>query len=112
MSVAADIRTAMAALGYPVAQNSYQGDEKTYFVFNLQRIPANFADDIPQTDRVLIQLHLYAPITFSTTEIEQTVRRILFSMGYDFPVTENVSDRESQHIVFETEVLEVIEWPT
>ncbi|MBQ6621529.1 MAG: hypothetical protein IJH75_01680 [Mogibacterium sp.] len=112
MSVAADIRTALSGLGYPVAQNSYQGNEQTYFVFNLQRIPVNFADDTPQVERVLIQLHLYAPITFNTATIERTVQQTLFGLGYAYPATENVSDRESQHLVFETEALEAITWQT
>lgn len=106
MSVASDIRRAVIPFGYPVAQNSYTGTEKTYFVFYINTFPADFADDMPQHERQLVQLHLFAPLTLNTTELQREVKRALFGSGFTWPVKENASDDTAQHIVFECEAVE------
>lgn len=114
MSVASDIAAAIAFTGYPVHQISYDGDAETYFVINMDGIPDNFADDAPQHDRWLVQLHLFAPFTLNTTAIRRQIRNALFEAGCTYPsqvdASENTraTDGTEQHIVFEFEVTEAI----
>ena len=37
--------------GLPVAQGTYRGEADTYFVFNMDAIPEDFADDMPEHER-------------------------------------------------------------
>lgn len=114
MSVASDIIAAVAFTGYPVQQGSYDGVATTYFTLRMDSIPTNYADDRPQHDRWLIQLHFFAPFSLNTTTLRRTIREALFAAGYSYPAlvdaSENAraSDGTEQHIVFEFEALEAI----
>jgi hypothetical protein len=114
VSVASGIIAAVASTGYPVQQVSYDGTATTYFVLNMNAIPADFADDAPQHDRWLVQLHLFAPFSLNTTTICRQVRDALFAAGYSYPsqidASENTraSDGTEQHIVFEFEAVEAV----
>lgn len=114
MSVASDITAAVGFTGYPVHQISYDGTATTYFVLNMNAIPTNFADDAPQHDRWLVQLHFFAPFTLNTTTIRRRIRDALFAAGYSYPSlvdaseTTRASDGTEQHVVFEFEVAEAI----
>lgn len=115
MSIAGDIAAAVAFTGYPVHQVSYDGEEATYFVVNMNAIPTNYADDAPQHDRWLIQLHLFAPFTLNTTAIRRQIRDALFGAGFSYPhlvdasETTRSTDGTEQHIVFEFEAVEGID---
>jgi hypothetical protein len=114
VSVASEIAAAVAFTGYPVHQISYDGTATTYFVMNMDGIPDNFADDAPQHDRWLVQLHLFAPFTLNTTTIRRQIRNALHAAGYTYPsqvdASENAraADGTEQHIVFEFEATEAI----
>lgn len=114
MSVASDIKTAITFTGYPMQQISYDGTAITYFVLNMNAIPDNFADDAPQHDRWLVQLHLFAPFTLNTTTICRQIRAALFAAGYTYPSqvdaseTTRATDGTEQHVVFEFEAVEAI----
>lgn len=103
MSVEAQIRAAVSTLGYPCVANIYAGAEKTYFVFNYTVLPDNFADDEPQHERYLVQLHLYAPHTLNTAATRKTIRSLLRG-AFNAPTEMAASDELNQHYVFEFEV--------
>ena len=103
MSVAEDIRAAVAFTGYPCAQNVYKGEAQEYFVFNLTVLPVDFADDEPQHERYLVMLHLYCPPKQDTTELRKNIKLAVQSAGFCYPSEENASDEQRQHIVFEFE---------
>lgn len=115
MSIASDIAAAVSFTGYPVHQVSYDGEATTYFTLNMNAFPANFADDAPQHDRWLAQLHLFAPFTLNTTTIRRQIRNALFEAGCTYPslvdASENTrsTDGTEQHVVFEFEVPEGID---
>lgn len=109
MSIAARILKAVSFTKLPCVQVSYNGDAETYFTFNLQAIPAVFADDTPDADIWLIQLHLYAPFTQDTTKLRRQVRKAIHEAGFTYPDLTDASsgirstDGTEQHVVFEFE---------
>lgn len=105
MSIEASIKAAVASTGYPCAANIYTGSAETYFVFNYQVIPDNFADNEPQHERYLVQLHLYAPHTLNTATIRKTIRGLIKS-AFTAPSEMAASDELNQHYVYEFEVLD------
>lgn len=109
MSIASRIIEAVSFTKLPCVQVSYNGNEETYFTFNLQAIPSAFADDSPDADIWLIQLHLYAPFTLDTTKLRRRVRNAIHNAGFTYPDLTDASsgirstDGTEQHIVFEFE---------
>lgn len=102
MSLASDLITALGEFNLPVYQNQYTGDQSVYFVFNIGEIPQDFADDYPQHERALIQLHLFAPISLNTTAMRAGIKGALVDAGFDYPSVTDASDEDGQHLVFET----------
>ena len=103
MSVASDLRTALASTGYPIEQGLYTGNAATYITFNFSTLPDLYGDNVPGYERYLIQVHLIAPATTDTTTIQATIKALLVAGGFDYPETVNASDDPAeQHIVFET----------
>lgn len=109
MSIASRIIKAISFTNLPCVQVSYNGSAETYFTFNLQAIPSVFADDTPDADIWLIQLHLYAPFTQDTTKLRRQVRKAIHEAGFTYPDMTDASsgvrssDGTEQHIVFEFE---------
>ena len=109
MSVAGEICAAVAFTGYPCAQVSYDGEAETYFVFRLDSFPDDFADDEPQHDRCLVQLHLFAPFTLNSTQLRRQIRAAIHGAGFTYPSVVDASagvrteDGTEQHLVFEFE---------
>lgn len=113
-NIAEEIKSLLVPIGLPVAQTSYKGTADTYIIFNFTTIPSAFADDAPQYERYLIQIHLFAPLAQSTTALEREIKERVFAAGYTWPSRMDASDDarsatgEARHIVLETETEEVI----
>ena len=108
MSVNSSICAALASLKEPVQANTYRpadGSER-YFTFNLSSFGADFADDAPGHERVLVQLHYYCPAAYDTTALVRQVKRLLSAAGFTWPSVTNAGDEDGQHIVFEFETAE------
>lgn len=110
MSVSEQLRRALEPLGYPCYQNEYTGSAPVYFVFNINTIPADYADDGPGHERHLIQLHLFAPPSLNTKSLQTKTKQALFDSFFLYPSTENASDNGAQHLVFETEAVQEVEY--
>ena len=106
MSVASEIRAAVAFTGYPCGQNIYTGREPEYFVFNLQTIPADYADAEPQHERVIVQLHWFGKHTTNMTTAQKRIKRAIADAGFTYPALEDASDETAQHLVFEFQTAE------
>lgn len=110
MSIAEKIREAVAFTGFPCAQVSYNGEEKTYFSFNMDTRPEMFCDDEPDAGVCEVQLHLFAPFTLDTTSLRKKIKRAIFDAGFTYPEMVDASehirsgDGTEQHIVFEFEI--------
>lgn len=114
MSIESRIVEAVAFTKMPCASPNYDGEEKAFLTFNLDAIASDFADDAPQHDRWLIQLHLFAPVTQNTRKLRKQIRQAIFDAGFTFPDQIDASeafkktDGSEQHIVFEFEDAEGI----
>lgn len=108
MSVEGRIIAAVEFTGLPCRYGAYEGDATTYITFNANSIPADFADDAPQHERWLAQLHLFAPFTADTTTLRKQIKAALFSAGFSYPsqVDATASEDAGRHVVFEFEVVE------
>ena len=102
MNVGKAIITALSSLKLPVYQTQYTGTDKTYFVFNIGTVPADFADDLPQHERASIQLHLFCPVATNTTSLRDQVKQLLTEAGFDYPSLVDASDEDGQHVVWQT----------
>lgn len=84
-------------------ENENKTVEETYFVFNYSTYGADYADDDPNAERYLVQVHLYAPLASSTSGIIKQAKKALHDSGCLWPETQNASDNAGRHIVLETE---------
>ncbi|MBQ8129996.1 MAG: hypothetical protein IJ175_07085 [Clostridia bacterium] len=109
MSLASEIRAAVAFTGLPCEQISYDGAEDTYFTFNMFSTPDDFGDDEPGAEVWSIQLHLFAPFTTDTTLLRRQIKTALRAAGFTAPSmvdaseSVRVADGTEQHLVFEFE---------
>lgn len=110
MNVDDKIMAALTPFGDPVYRAVYQGEEKRYYTFSYDTIPANYADDEPQCERCLVQVHLFAPLDGGNllSRIAQT-KRALANEGFLYPQTQDDSDESGRHIVFETEIAQGVD---
>ncbi len=112
MSIESQIITAMAGLSLPCAYDIYAGSASTYTTFNTNSIPSDFADDAPQHERWLIQLHLFAPFTTDTTTLRKQIKAAILAAGFTYPSQVDVGGKDpdedgtERHIVFEFEAVE------
>lgn len=104
------IRAALSFTGLSCTLNVYDGTDDTYFVLNMDTRADDFADDAPQHDRHLVQVHLFAPFTRNTMLLRKQVRAALFAAGCTYPDVTDASesvraaDGTEQHVVFECEM--------
>ncbi|MCI5526492.1 MAG: hypothetical protein PUI40_07555 [Oscillospiraceae bacterium] len=108
MSVNKKIKAALQPLALPCAANEYTGEESSYFVFSVSPMPVDFADDMPQHIKNLIQLHLYCPHTKNTVALRRQIKRQIAESGFTYPVETDASEKEIQHVVFEFEDVEAV----
>ena len=106
MTIESRIRTALASFEHKVYPDTYNGSDKTYFVFNYNTIPDDFGCNQPQHERALIQVHLFCPHGFNSVQLRKDVKLALLHAGFTYPYTTNASDEDGQHWVFEFQVAE------
>lgn len=106
MSVDEKIVGALATFGYDVANNVSYSKNKTYFAFNYTVIPSDFADDAPQHERYLVQVHFFCPLNVNITSFKKSARKALCAAGFTWPSITDASDENGRHIVFECEIAE------
>lgn len=108
MSVQADVRAALASFGYPVAESIYADTESIYFVFTVNSIPVNHADDAPQHVKNLIMLRLHCPHTADMTTKKKEIKLAVQTAGFTYPTETDASDDKKQIIAFEFENVEAV----
>lgn len=106
VSVDAMIKAALSVFGDPVANTGYYGDAERYYVFNYTTTGADFADDEPEHERYLVQVHLFAPLDENIVQRKKQTKKVLQDAGFTWPETHNASEGDGQHIVFECEIAE------
>ncbi len=104
MTAAEKIRETLKDFERPVINGLYLGSEKEYFVFIFSVIPAMNADDRPNMERYLTQLHYFCPHDVDCTKLRQAVKEKLFDAGWTWPDEVDATDETSRHYVFECEI--------
>lgn len=106
MTVEARLKQTLEVFGDPVENGVYLGKANRYYVFNVSTLGADFADDAPQHERYLIQVHLFAPLTFNFVKRRVATKKALTAAGFLWPECTDASDSNGRHLVFETEYAE------
>ncbi|MEN6594696.1 MAG: hypothetical protein ABFC31_07125 [Clostridiaceae bacterium] len=104
MSVESDIIAAVSSIA-PCSANTYTGTATTYFVIYADTIPANFANDEPRSERFLIQLHFFCPITTDTTTVRKQIKDAISAAGFSYPSMVNGGDDKTVRLIFEFEAI-------
>lgn len=99
------IRQALLPFGDPVENAVNHQRKRRYYVFNYTTLGADFADDEPNHERYLIQVHLFAPLSEDLTERILQTKKALRDADFGWPSTVNASDETVRHIVFEVEAV-------
>lgn len=115
MTINKKIIEALKEYGMPVVSNHYSGTEKRYIEFNLFDDTGEvFADDTPQFDVVMVQVHLFLPREEDCLQLKKQIRNSLLEAGFCYAdITENVDPEATEqypygirHLTFETEIEE------
>lgn len=109
MTVNERIKGALEGLGLPVKPDVYKGGAKSYFVFNYDLAPFEFADNGPIRYKALIQVHLILPLGVNSVPYRYKTIQALVGAGFTWPEVVDATDGETQHFVFETELLTKLE---
>ena len=109
MTVNERIIAALKPEGFPVKPDLYDGQEDIFYTFNFDTRGELFADDAPQCEVCLIQVHLTCPRRFDSVELRRRTVKRLFQAGFTYPEVTNASDKDAQHYVFECEWIEGVE---
>lgn len=115
MTINQKIINALKPYGMPVVPDHYSGKEKRYIEFNLYDDKGEvFADEEPEFDVVLVQVHLFLPREEDYLKIKKQIRRSLQEAGFCYAdITEIVEPEATneypygiRHLTFETEIEE------
>lgn len=104
MNVIDMICNTLDPLGYPVAENMYEGKAEEYFVFDvLTETPHISADDEVQEETALIYIHFFTcknPHCYKT-KFKYALKDAGFSVHYSKVLT---NSKDDNHIIYECEV--------
>ena len=106
MSVESILKNVLAQFGDPVENGVYLGKAERYYTFNVATQGDDYADDAPQHERYLVQVHLFAPLTFNYIARRKMTKIALMAAGFTWPECTDASDADGRHIVFETEYVD------
>lgn len=115
MTINQKIINALKPYGMPVVPDHYSGKEKRYIEFNLYDDKGEvFADEEPEFDVVLVEVHLFLPREEDYLEIKKQIRRSLQEAGFCYADIAEIVEPEAtneypygiRHLTFETEIEE------
>lgn len=115
MTINQKIINALKPYGMPVVPDHYNGKEKRYIEFNLcDDTGTIFADEKPEFDVVLIQVHLFLPREEDYLELKKQIRQSLCEAGFCYADITQIVEPEPtnecpygiRHLTFETEIEE------
>ena len=109
MSVEALLKRTLEQFCDPVENGVYLDESDRYYTIHVSTIPTDFADDAPGHERYLIQVHLFAPLTFNFVGRRKATKQALFAAGFTWPGCTDASDSNGRHLVFECEYAEGVE---
>lgn len=106
------IVAAIAGYGWPYEPDIYTGRASDYWwTYNYSADTGDlFGDDVPGTNTVAVQVHLFLPRRESFSALKQSVRFGLMAQGFTYPDVTVLVDEETgkTHLVFECEIDEEV----
>ena len=90
-----------------VAFGMYKGTAATYINFNyVDDRAVIFADNEPQIDVTIVQVHLFIPRTLNHMVLKKKIRSKLFNAGFTYPAVTTLEENDTDkfHIIFECEI--------
>lgn len=99
------IKTALLQFGDPVVPGLSTGEETRYYTFNYDLIPCQFAGNRPVYYKALVQVHLFAPLTFNYIRRTAETAQALAGAGFTWPDVVDASEKDARHFVFECEAI-------
>lgn len=114
MTVEERIVAALAPFGDPVEASllyaAAQDLPPRYYTFTCSSFGDDFGDDEPGCERWLVSVHYFAPICNEDipARVKKT-KQALFRAGFTWPSSDDVSDDEGRHVVFECEISEEVD---
>lgn len=109
MTVEARLRSLLLRFGDPVENGVYHGEADLYYTFNISTQGANYADDMPQAENYLVQIHFYAPRTYNYVKRIGETKLALAKEGFLWPEMTDASDDAGRHIVLETQYVQGVD---
>lgn len=103
------IIAAIAPFGFPHVPDLYSGSSDRWITYNYaDDYGGSFADDLPETVIVSVQVHLFLPLQENFTQLKNQVRNALFEQGFTFPsiTIQTEEERGIRHIIFECDIEE------
>lgn len=108
MSVNSEVIAALSKVA-PIEADTYEGKEEVYITFSYNSIPADFGDDEPAHEILLLSAHLFAPTGKNILSKRKAVKKALFKLSGAWPSETNASDKDGQHLVYECEFAQGVE---
>lgn len=105
MNVNAMIIKALEGFGYPVVYGTYTGEATTYISFGYETYPDDYANDAPEHEVYLIDVHLFCPREMDTVKLCAQIKRALADAGLEYPGMLDAEDEDGKHFVFETKAV-------
>lgn len=108
MSVNSEVKAAFSKVA-PIEADTYEGKEEVYITFSFNSVPADFGDDEPGHEILLLSVHLFAPTGKNVLKKRGAIKKAFFKLTGSWPSETNASDKEGQHLVYEGELAREVE---
>lgn len=105
MSINSVLVTALTPITTAIEPDVYKGSATEYFTFNYETSGDEFADNTPQHERYLMQVHYCCPSEKNSLANRVLIKQYLLAAGFTWPRVTPASDEKGQHWVFECEYL-------
>lgn len=102
MTVEARLKKLLMQFGDPVENAEYNGKSERYYTFNISTHGTNYADDMPQEEIVMVQIHFFAPRNYNYVSRIRDTKVALANEGFLWPEMTDASDSEGRHVILET----------
>lgn len=109
MTVEERLRSLLLQFGDPVENGVYHDIADRYYTFNISTQGASYADDMPQAEKYLVQVHFYAPRTYNYVKRIRETKAALAKGGFLWPEMADASDDSGRHVVLETQYVQGVD---
>lgn len=108
MTVDERVLNLLSGFGLDVEQGGYTGKADSYITFNYGVVPTGFADDEPEFERYLIQIHLFGPLDSNLNPTIKGIKAALDEADFGWPELIRDDDQNRRHAVIETDWIEAV----